>query len=52
MLAVGHAYPVTDTLRLTDLNKRIPRSSWNGPLTTTIAIPITQITGRRLADTG
>lgn len=48
VLAVGHAQRVTDPQRLAHLNRRIPRSVWTGPLTTTIAIPITQVTGRRL----
>ena len=51
VLAVGHAHPVTDPRRLADLGRRIPASIWTGPLTTTIAIPITQVTGRRLANT-
>ncbi|MGS0688059.1 pyridoxamine 5'-phosphate oxidase family protein [Nakamurella sp. GG22] len=51
VLAVGQAYSVTDVQRLTALLQTIPRSVWNGPLTTTIAIPITQVTGRRLANT-
>ena len=50
VLAVGHAHRVTDPQRLADLNQRFPRSVWTGPLTSTIAIPITQVTGRRLTD--
>ena len=52
VLAVGHAHRVTDPQRLADLNKRFPRSSSTGPLTTTIAIPITQVAGRRMPTTG
>ena len=48
VLAVGHAHRVTDQQRLADLHVRFPRSIWTGPLTSTIAIPITQVTGRRL----
>ncbi|MGS0684454.1 pyridoxamine 5'-phosphate oxidase family protein [Nakamurella sp. GG22] len=48
VLAIGQAYPITDIDRLADLDQRIPRSVWTGPRTTTIAIPITQVTGRRL----
>jgi nitroimidazol reductase NimA-like FMN-containing flavoprotein (pyridoxamine 5'-phosphate oxidase superfamily) len=51
VLAIGQAYRVTDPERVTDLDRRIPRSTWTGTLTTTIAIPITQITGRRLPTT-
>jgi nitroimidazol reductase NimA-like FMN-containing flavoprotein (pyridoxamine 5'-phosphate oxidase superfamily) len=52
VLAVGQAYRVTDPGRLAALDRRLPRSVWNGPLTTTIAIPLTQLTGRRLRLTG
>ena len=48
VLAVGQAHRVTDPQRLAQLKEQIPRSIWTGPLTTTIAIPITQVTGRRL----
>ena len=51
VLAVGQAYRVTEMSRLADLDARIPQSPWNGPLTTTIAIPIMQVTGRRLPNT-
>ena len=51
VLAIGQAYRVTDPKRLADLGHRIPQSTWTGPLTTTIAIPITQVTGRRLPTT-
>ena len=51
VLAVGQAYRVTEMSRLADLDARIPQSPWNGPLTATIAIPIMQVTGRRLLNT-
>ena len=48
VLAVGQAYRVTDIQRLADLDGKIPHSIWNGPVTTILAIPVGQLTGRRV----
>jgi uncharacterized protein len=52
VLGVGVAYEVTDSGRLAALSGRVPDQWTDGRATTTVAIPLQRLTGRRLAPPG